>query len=213
MNILSRLTDLPEHHENRAEDFDRRYQHTYMIHTGTPIPRPVLYLGREGSSLHFQFTDGSSHIINGNQDDNSIQPFLPQVGYYNKLGNPFYLYKNPSRQWKRSFCNGIYAVMGTRLEPRNIWGTYAECILKQEYAHLDEITNPLFTNIALNRKYAIQPKTSGAAVLLYKQYEIGTLDFSRKEVCLLQPALRQELQDLFKHSGVTKWNLKLTPAA
>ena len=212
MNLLSRLTDLPKGHRQQGEDFDKRFLNTYLILEEDEKQKPIQYIGREGYKLHFQHIDGSVLVLDGRSDIDNVHIFLPSIGYYNHRGTPFYLIKNPTRQWKRSFCSGIYKIIDNRGMGRHHWGMYAESILQSQYAHLDEITNPLFTNIAINRKFAMQSKTTDLSTLLYKQYEIGRFDFSRKEICLTQPALRQELQDLFKYSGVSKWKLNLTTA-
>ena len=68
----------------------------------------------------------------------------------------------------------------------------------------------LFANVAINKHFLINTDTNGETRLFYKEYSIGSLDFDKKEVTLLQKQLKQEVLDLFKYTGIKTWMLNLT---
>jgi len=210
MSLYAKLTDLPDGHAQQKDEFDRRYQGTHLLQTVGNTRRTLYVIGRDGRFIHTRLDNEETFLIDGTTPQPEIDVFLPQVGYYNKQGTAFYLVKRPSRQWRRSFCAGIYAIQGIPYEPRQGITQFAECIAQQQYAKLDEIINPLFANVAINSKYAIRTNAQNRSTLLYKQYEIGFLDFQKKEVILQQPSLLQEVRDLFKYTGTEKWKLNAT---
>lgn len=212
MSILARLTDLPDGHPDQLHDFDKRYLSTYMQQNNALNKRILFYLGRDKYNLHFNSQLEETIIIPGKEENFDVSPFLPEVGYYNHDGSPIYMIKQPARQWRRSFCSGIYKARGRLLDSRYAWAQVAESVFHSKYAHLDEITNPLFANVAINNKFAVYPKIQGYPSLLYKQYVVGILNFNDHTIHVTQPALKQELQDLIKYYGVTKWKLNPIPA-
>jgi len=215
MTFLSRLTDLPEGDDGLYADFDKRYLNTYLQLNDGGTRRPIYYIGREGACLHLQdFTKADTILWRAaTKPDLDIQPLLPAVGYYNVGGTPAYLYKVPQKQWKRSMCAGIYSgpnrnAFGARTELERAWQALAIEVMKPTYAKLDEITRKLFSYVALTPKFAVQEDNKHRMSLLYRQYVVGELLFDKKEVRLLQPALQQEVLDLFKYTGVKEWTLK-----
>jgi len=214
MNCYARLTDLPENDPQIQNDFDKRYQHTYLRLTDKEGVRAISYIGRDGNSFHFAGLDNQPTLIHkmGTHPDLCIEPLLPDVGYYNVSGVPVYLYKVPQRQWKRSFCKNIYYTPTTpttsRQQTDQFWHNLAKAVINPVYAKLDEITKKIFSYVALNHKFAIQEAPTGEMCLLYRQYVVGTLDFNTKTVQLLQPVLEQEVRDFFKYTGVQEWKLK-----
>lgn len=218
MSLLSRLTDLPDAHAEIYNDFDKRYHQTYMQYMENGIKIPVIYNGKDGKKLIFSKSTGDLIEVNIT-DDVPIEPFLPEVGFYNICGNPLYLIKNPKRQWKRSFNSSIYmflsptASIQSREENRRSWWDYANALMNPEFVKLDEITNKLFANIAIDNSFAISHTKANKPVLIFRRYVVGNLDFNKRELVVTQPRLFQEIQDLFKYSGVRQWNLVQTKTA
>ena len=213
MSTCAKLTDLPDGHELQTQDFDKRYQNTYLLVEGTPME----FIGREGIKYHFQDTtkQNKPYIWNVKEKPNlDIVPFLPAIGYYNVGGVPIYLYKVPQKQYKRSFCSSIYTSssinrgLTTRTDQATAWKPIVLEAANPTYALLDEIVKPIFAYVALNRQFAIQTNATNGLNLIYRQYQIGELDFKEKCIQVFQPTFYQEVQDLLKYTGVRKWNLK-----
>lgn len=204
MTFLSNLTDLPENDRNIYTDFDRRYQQTYLQCTYPDGVHILYFRGRDGTQLHFtDITNQTAFIWNNTLPDIEITTFLPKTGYYNVEGGIIYVYKFPHRQYKRSFCTGIYAMTGDT--PRSI-ESVALAIVKADYVELDEVTHLLFAKIAISKKFAIQSKNN-KVYLYYKQYPIALLDFVTKTISMVQQNMLQEVKDLFQYTGVKRWKL------
>jgi hypothetical protein len=88
------------------------------------------------------------------------------------------------------------------------WSRAADTIYKGEYVHLDDITNKLFANIAINQDFVVTANRKDIATVLYKRYEIAQLDFNSRTMLIIQPKLAQEIMDYFKYNGVQTWKLK-----
>lgn len=216
MHFLQKLTDLPPTHNLVFEDMQRRYQGTLLKYTPEKGDAfPIRYEQKDGHNILFTKENGDLFFVDY-QKDYPITPLLPKIGYYNVGGNPIFLIKLPQRQWKHSFCSGIYRAIGlmgkvdTRLTPQQ-WFELAKETINPQYVSLDDLTHPLFVNIALNRNLCISkinlqsiPSKTG---LFYKRYLIGYLDYNSKVVHIIQPTLRQEVIDYFKYQRIKQWNL------
>ena len=213
MNTLQRLTDLTNGIEQQLADFDKRYLNTFMLLDG----RVAYYVGRNGHQFHFNMADDDTTIIwdHRNNPEWDIQVLLPSVGYYNVGGTPVYLYKVPQKQWKRSFCSSIYSASNIteggitgRRGNEAAFKQIALAAIKPIYAHLDELTKPLYAYVALTKKFAIQANHKNDMMLMYRQYMVGRLNFNEKVVEVVQPTLYQEVADFFKYTGVKEWKMK-----
>jgi hypothetical protein len=214
MNILAKLTDLVDTHPSLQEDFNRRYAETYMLYQETPdSPEIVVYCeNTRGASILLYEKKERQIVVDGKKEDILLKPYLPKVGYYNTPEGPIYLFKAPRKQYRRSFCNGIYSITSpsTNGPPLNRvdWSRAADTIYKGEYVHLDDITNKLFANIAINQDFVVTANRKDIATVLYKRYEIAQLDFNSRTMLIIQPKLAQEIMDYFKYNGVQTWKLK-----
>ena len=213
MSILAKLTDLVENHPQTQEDFNRRFHETYLVYKHNDDPEEIMYCdGVRGNQIRLYRDKEQLVVVDGFDKRDILRPFLPKVGYYNTPSGPVYLYKTPRKQYRRSFCNGIYTATGPKrnedLVQRVNWNNLAQTCLKQEYVHLDDITSKLFANIAINREFVITANKSGISTLLYKRYEIAQLDFNLRTIRIIQPKLQQEIWDYFKYNGVKTWKLK-----
>lgn len=213
MSIFAKLTDLAEQHLQTTEDFNRRYNETYLLYQEKDKAPEIVYCDAlRGSWIRIYRNREQLIEVNGNADDVILTPYLPKVGYYNTPEGPIYLYKSPKKQYRRSFCNGIYITAAPRRNGVNIarvdWNAIAQATFKQEYVHLDEITNKLFANIAISPEFVVTANNKGIATLLYKRYEIAQMDFNSREIRVIQPKLQQEICDYFKYNGVQTWKLK-----
>jgi len=212
MNCFAKLTDLPETSDLIRSDFEKRYLNTYMRQTIDSKERIVYFIGFDGSNAHFRDSQSGKTAIHSIREDVALDTFLPNVGYYNVMGRPMYLYKNPQKQWKRSFCNSIYVTdapgMNGRQDNATAWRDIALEVMKPVYAHLDELTKKLYAYVALTKKFAIAADPQGNMNLLYRQYTVGRLDFASHIITVLQPTLKQEIMDLLKYTGVTTWKLQ-----
>jgi len=213
MNFLAKLTDLPEGHEYIRSDFEKRYLNTYLVETLNGKQRIVFFIGNDRETWHFRDCITNETTIYRANAEVDMVPFLPQVGYYNIHGKPIYIFKNPQKQWKRSFCNSIYTTDATQMERGRTdntitWKEYALEMLHPVYAHLDELTKKLYAYVALNRMFALQANEKGQHNLVYRQYVVGCLNFKERTIKVLQPTFLQEIQDLLKHTGVQTWKLQ-----
>ena len=203
MSTLSKLTDLPDNDPQQRHDFERRYVSTYILVDGVP----AYCRGFEGNTIIFYDMKGGSFLWDTKKEpDKDVKPFLPETGYYNVAGVVTYLYKYPQRQWRRSFCGGLY---NSDLYPIRDGAQMRDIvreIYKNVYTSLDSVCHPLFARVAINKEFAV--KTSdGVSRLYYRNYAIATLDFSDFRVKLTAPEMLQEVIDLFKYTGVTKWKI------
>jgi hypothetical protein len=206
MSLFARLSELPEGHAECRTDFDKRYTNTYMIDYSEEKPKVLLNRGLDGGTIHFRMKNTTSYLIDGRKD-HPIEPFMPKPGYYNSKMNILYIYKTPNRQWKRSFSSGIYRVNNELATDKNNWFDIIEGILDNKYVHLDMISNELFSKFAITPQFAVKPDCH----LYYKEFIIGKMNFQKYQINLLEPELKQEIVDFFKHHGVYKWKLNLTP--
>ena len=206
MSTLSKLTDLPDGHDKIYDDLDKRFTNTWMLLNGTP----AFCRGRDGNSVYFIYVNGYEKIWNIVKEPNiDLVPFLPPTGYYNVDGQPLYMYKNPQKQWRRSFCGQIYMNnIGMRMgDTSSSTRRLIKAIFEPVYATLNDIVNPLFVRVALSHYFAIIP--DGEIVQLhYRTFPIAKLDFSTMSVEVTTPTMYQEVQDLFKRTGVYRWKMK-----
>src|SRR5574343_109144 len=108
ISVFAKLTDLPEGHEQIVNDFSKRYYRTYMVLNG----EIVLIQENTANELYYDKMIGGNitrQVINI-RDINSLEIFLPEIGYYNTAVGLIYIYKQPKRQWQRSFSRNIYAI-------------------------------------------------------------------------------------------------------
>lgn len=211
MSLLHKLTDLPDNHRDQMSDMERRYHGTFLIKTDNNLV--LQYAGADRTQLHFNDPQtGKTLIVDGHQE-HPIEPFLPKIGYYNIKGVPYYLVKIPQRQWKRSFCSAIYAILdndGNNTYSRSFSSAAVPFLAKPEYASLDQISSSLFANIAVSRNFAILKTNDNVATLVFRKYKIGILDFESRTVLVSQASLMQEVLDLFKSTRIITWKLRQT---
>lgn len=213
MSIFVKLTDLAEGHEATQDDFNRRFAETYLVLQEKERQAEIVYCDNtRGNTIRVYQNKVQLMELNGTKEDVLLTPFLPKVGYYNTQNGPIYLYKAPKKQYRRSFCNGIYVIAPPRCTADGIarvdWNMMAQACFKREYVHLDDITNKLFANIAISPEFVVTANNKGIATLLYKRYEIAQLDFNSRCVNIIQPKLQQEICDYFKYNGVQTWKLR-----
>lgn len=217
MTSFAKLTDYPSNSPNIPEDFDKRYLNTYMVmkDTKTGTLFPIWYTGRHNSKYIFTKSDGS-YIKCDSKDQIEINTLLPKVGYYNLHNNPYYVVKIPQRQWKRSLCTATYQILSPIKDqinqrlPGSYWFALAQESLNPTYISLDDITIPTFANYALNHKFVVTTDNLSNPILVYKRHKVADLAFKKRSVIVTQPLLLQEVQDLFKYTGVTTWTLHQT---
>ena len=207
MGILAQLTELPDGHDHQWADMDKRYGNTYMLYEDKEI---IFYQGKDRQNLIFNTLEDRTVSI-GMQEEANLKAFLPRTGYYNINNTPMLVLRQPKRQWKRSFCSSVYMVVGQNNRDTS-WGSVARAMLNPQYASLDDITIALFGNVALSHNFAVY-KEKNTHVLAFRRYVVAQLDFDKKHVLVLQPQLVQEVMDLFKHTGVSKWKLVQTAIA
>ena len=205
MSLFARLSELPDDHPDQRGDFDKRYLLTYMVNNIGKTPEIVLYRNREDWKCILNKLDGDRLYIDGRKDCD-IQPFMPKPGYYNSDLNLLYIYKTPNRQWKRSFCSGIYKIINNIGTEKERWHIFAQAILEAKYLELDHIVSPLMSKYAITRHFAINED----CILHYKKHPIALLNFNHMEIQLIEPELKQELMDFFKYNRITKWKLNPT---
>jgi hypothetical protein len=219
MTSFARLTDYPTNSPLIREDMDKRFQNTYMA-LWDSIKKcfiPTLYYGYTNSKYVFIKSNGD-YVELLAQDKTEVKPILPKVGYYNIRGTPHYVIKIPQRQWKRSLCNSIYQILppvnDPQLQrerlPQSYWYALAEECLNPTYASLDDVKKSLFANIALNNKFVLIKDSNGIPILGYKRYKVAELDFNTRSVIITEPLMTQEIQDLFKYTGISTWTLHQT---
>ena len=203
MSTLFKLTDLPDNDPKQRHDFERRYVGTYMLVNGVPC----YCRGVDGSTIIYLDIHGNAVTWDVKKDPEAdVTVYLPKTGYYNVDGNVLYLYKHPQRQWRRSFCGGLYNSDLYPIRDGAQTRTIVREIYKNVYTSLDSVCHPLFARVAINKEFAV--KTSdGVSRLYYRNYAIATLDFSDFRVKLTAPEMLQEVIDLFKYTGVTKWKI------
>lgn len=207
MSLFARLSELPNGHADERNDFDKRFNHTYLInYEKKEKPEVLLNRGLDGYYVHFRRKSGETYVVDGRKDF-PIEPFMPKTGYYNSNLNLFYIYKTPARQWKRSICSSIYRINTELTIHKDNWYDLIEGILNKQYVHIDYINNPLFSKYAITPNFAVKPDLN----LYYKEHVIASINFQSKEIKLMEQELKQELLDFFKHHGIYKWKLNLTP--
>jgi hypothetical protein len=207
MSFLAELTDFDtDDHPYAISDFSKRYLRTYLLYEG----KPALVHNVEERFINFKFLlDKSYKLYHIGAPNLNIQPLLPKVGYYNVQGKPVFLYKNPQKQYKRSFCSSTYTTDEPTLRAMDrttltsYWEDLAQATINPDYAHLDELQRSILGYVALNLKFAIQGN-----ILLYRKYPIGILNFQTRTLTIQQPLLMQEVQDLFQYTEVQTWKLK-----
>jgi len=213
MTSFARLTDYPPNHPSIRDDMQRRYENTYMTIEQKGEKIVVCYIGSNSNKFSFSMSDGN-FIDFRPTDADVIDVLLPKVGYYNVNGNPIYLVKYPQRQWKRSLCSSIYKILSpintnnNRNHPADIWYALGKESLSPIYASLDDIKINLFANVAISLKFVVAKDQFDVPCLMYKRYKVAELDFANRTVIVTQPLLRQEIQDLFKYTGVRTWTLQ-----
>jgi len=210
----SKLTDLPDGHPDIASDLDKRYRRTYMILTKATGEKSVVYYAQTHGSQAIELYYKSGDTLKVRPVDMyDLEPFLPTVGYYNTSTQPFYLIKQPDRQWKRSFSNHIYQIQGCVRNTRGIintddvWWEIAEAYLNPRYAKLDDISIELFANVALNKNFAVQ-MVNGKYMLIFRQQPVAELQFKDRSVIITHPPFHQEIMDLFKYTGICTWTIR-----
>lgn len=204
MSTLSKLTDLPDNDPQQRHDFERRYVSTYILVDGVP----AYCRGFDGNTIIFYDMKGESFLWDTKKEpDKDVKPFLPETGYYNVAGVVTYLYKHPQRQWRRSFCSGLYTTdtISLREGTGNIRAIIRE-LMAPMYVTLDNLLSPVFARVALNKQFAVRT-IDDVATLFYRNYPIATLDFNTFTVKLTAKTMKQEVLDLFKYTGVTKWKI------
>lgn len=92
------------------DEFDRRYQDTYMlvdipsVGTGEDV---YLYKGSGGGSRCYFMNDLHGEIIINQESECKVKAFFPPVGLFNdeKKSKAYVLYKYPARMNRRSICD------------------------------------------------------------------------------------------------------------
>ena len=212
MKSLELLTDLPDGHPQQLLDFDQRYSNTTLLYTTAEGERHLVnYSGQEHGKI-FLYRSGADLIELSVKSQPDIKPWLPAIGYYNVGSIPFYLLKTPGRQYKRSMCPGVYKLYPTNflmrdVNSRDYWHHLVQQTLAPIYMHMDQVVSKACTDVALSREFAISSVRANQPLLHYRQYPIGNLDYESRSVIILQPALKQEVMDFFKNTGVKQWNI------
>lgn len=213
MNILAKLTDWPEFTPQAQQDFFKRYQGTCMLLEGQPA-----LIGGMLDSNNFIITHkgkARGFDIQTEDTETDLQPFLPEVGYYNTSEyGVIYLKKVPQRQWHRSFSRSIYHASGPHLKAsgfdigRNSL-PIARNLINSQYIGLDDINHPLLHKAALDKEFCVGSHND-TIFLFYKRFPVGVLNFNNKTIRCIQPILEQELIDFFKKKRIVKWKLQTT---
>lgn len=206
MNILQKLTDLPVTHERFFEDFDKRYNNTFLQveHKQT---NEILYLvQRDGDLLYFRDENEKTYKFNLFDDDLALHPFLPQTGYYNHNQGPIYIQKNPQRQWKRSFCYPLYIIH--KLDGSDVIRRQYPALIPYlkypNYISLDQIS---IGDAALNKYIAINWNSPHKADIIFNQQKIASINNKTKQIVDINPTFLQEIKDYLKYNRITKWNI------
>jgi hypothetical protein len=209
MSLLTKLTDLPEGHDELWADFEKRFHNTYMVYKTADTEKVLQFVDRKNASIYMYdpITDRNIEISIHNPDIDLI-PLLPKKGYYNHATGTIFISIWPQRQWKRSLCSGLYHI--TR-HPHEInkreWGKIANIFLKPEYPSLDDITSPLFANIALSKQLCLRTTELKGTTIYYYNQEIGVADFERNNLFLPSKIMKQEVMDYLNKRRVKNWTL------
>ena len=202
MNTFEKLTALPINHNLFRDDWDKRYNHTYMLYNDE-----VVYVeGRDGYTVYL-LTNGKGSVTLDMTDNKpvNLKPWLPDTGYYcNDKFVIIDLVCNPQRQWKRSFTTSIY---------KDNSGLIMR--LTQGIQWCDAIHNPTYHKEPIKSK-ATQNKDlmciSKDLLLLdksiyYRGLIIGEVNFEKKQLKLSYPYFTQEVNDILYRKGLKEWNL------
>lgn len=216
MSILSKLTDLPEKHEELARDFQKRYENTYMLYKDDKRGEIVVScqgIDATNNTIHCLTKAGERILIPSTAPEETLKPFLPECGYFNVRGVPHYLIKYPQRQWKRSCCSNIYIVqhaypsMREDAPRRDIWSQAAWAMHTRDFVHLDEISKKIQGNAALSKAFATIIDEEDDCILIYKRHRLGRLNFEKRTISLFSSTLFQEVSDFLHRTKVKTWNL------
>jgi len=216
MNPFEKFIDLPASDEQFINDMDKRYNRTFvLIQLKKESPLGLFEVqNRVGDGIYRFVGPIDTNIDIKKNTVGDVQAFMPETGYYQYTNGAFYIYKDPQRQWKRSFCSNIYVITSpmntldnwSRLD-NNTWRKMADAILTTKYVSLDKVTNNQNCNIALNKSFACAIDNNDQPHLCYRRVPIGNLDIQNKVITNVPDVIKQEVIDLLQRTGVKLWTL------
>lgn len=208
MRLLYELTNHVEgiaSPEEVIQDAGRRYNNTYML-LKLRGQEPTLEYIRQISANFIQIWR-EPDLRNPIPYDTieRLEPFMPQVGYYQFDKGGLFLNKNITRQWRRSYSEDTYRTIK--------WG---QCSLN------DFITQPRQFKYSLNEIDADSPKIAlsphlackyassyKAVTLFYDEVPIAKIKPKKKVIELFTSDLFQEVKDyLFKNQLGDVWKIQ-----
>ena len=217
MNSFEILTDLPQNNEHFDSDMEKRYYKTCIL-----VKKPksnefkVAFVNNKHDKFLYEFRIKETlyNVDIRGKDFIEAIPFLPETGYYTYNNNVIYLYKNPQRQWKRSFCSNIYIATS----PANFldhfgridditWQNIAIEILNPKYQSLDKL-NDNYTQVAINRSFAGIQDYDKNYHLVYRRIPIGKLDLEDKSIVDIPDVMKQEVSDMLSRNNLLHWKMK-----
>ena len=213
MNIFEKLTALPSSHNKFMEDFDRRFLGGFLLIESSKFPGTY-----EPCLVHQRYDDHSYTFASGTQKflinlfthKGDVKVFLPEPGYYNTSQGVIHIEQSPDRQWKRTLCKGTYKLASIgNLNIPVLNAHLCEDLYTPIYPKLDDL-QPRKT-YALSRNLCVKSNSDDKSILYYRTIRIGSLNFNTRTIELTQPVLEQEIKDLLKRTGATKWNFQLIP--
>lgn len=199
-------------------DFAKKFDSTVILVSTPKFKDKPMYLKVRGHSLRFQTNEMQDEILvdpRENKHEIYMKPLLPKIGYYNVGNMAINLYKSPQRQWRSSLCNGIYTIGSVINKEYNrqldqiSWLDVGNAVVNPVYIHMDKITHPLFSNIALDHRFAISTH-KGKNFFTYRGCGIGLLDYNNYTIEPLFSHLKQEIADFLQRNGIRVWKLKVT---
>lgn len=218
MNCFELLTDLPQNNENFNSDMDKRYRQTHILVKDSKSKEFIVAYVRSMMDTYIYDFRINGKVVNvdiRNPPYIEAKPFLPETGYYTYNGSQaIYIYKNPQRQWKRSFCNSIYSVNS----PANFLANYgrmddttmqvmAKQIHEPVYYTMDSFPKEM-KSFAINIAFACVKDYEDIWHLVYRRIPIGKIDFKEKLITDIPEIMKQEVMDMLVRNNLQLWTMK-----
>lgn len=209
MNILFALTS---HKPDTSlalvkEDFSRRYGETYMRLVLVNKAEQLVYVYALTNALDVITID--SHGMKTTyplHDIVSLQPWLPQSGYYQLPTKCIYVERRPARQWKRSFNLNLYRC-NDDISSNTILDLFETWKYQQHTYQLDDVDEDS-PQIKLTDHLATGYSTQHRRLcIMFEDTPIAKVTPKKKQINLIVPQFKQELSDFLRKRNLHHWKL------
>lgn len=192
------------------EEFDRRYQDTYMLVNvpSLPIGEDIyLYKGSGGGKCYF-YNDVYGEIQTNKESECKVRAFFPPVGLFNDVGHKRALvgFKYPARMNKRSMCDKNFKILDpiySKLFGRNSKITFD--VLRQAVKAQEVLISTACSllehesySVALNGNYMLSVGSKNETYLWYRDLPIGV---NQENIFKVDSHYFQEFKDYLIQSG------------